>query len=174
MEEGMRKTILTILFVLVWAISFASAAPLKVGAKAPDFKLKDTTDKEFSLNAPEWKGKGLLFIAMTIEESKTNAAVSKEIAKADIVKGNKFAGAAIFFAPSAAASAALRDRQKTTGKIFLIDGNDIMAGLWGLQRNASNVVFLDKGRICRYLYKGKLSEAEFAKLIWTIKTYQAK
>lgn len=171
----MRKIILTILVVLIWAISSATAAPLKIGGKAPDFKLKDTTDKEFSLNVPGWKGKGLLFIAMTIEESKTNAAVSKEIAKdGGIIRGNKFAGAVIFFAPPDAAYAALRDRQKTTGKIYLIDKGDVMAGLWGLQRKTSNVVFLDKDRICRYFYKGKLSAAEIDKLIQTIKTYQAR
>ena len=171
----MKKNILLILFLLLWLLSSAIASPLQIGGKAPDFKLKDITGKEFSLNAPPWRGKVLLFIAMPIKESKTNAAVSEAIAKdAGIDRGNKLAGAAIFAAPSEAALTALKARQKQTGKIFLIDQDQAVTKLWGLSRGSSNVVFLDKTRVCRYIFPGKLSTAEIAKLVQTIKTYQAR
>ncbi len=170
----MKKIILIFLFVLFGTVSITTAAPLQVGVKASDFKLKDTTGKEFSLNAPEWKGKVLLFIAMTTDKSKMNAAVSEEIAKDTGLDKRSIAGAAIFAAPSATALAALKERQKKKGKIYLIDKDDLITKLWGLQAKSSNVVFLDKGGICRYIYKGKLSSAEISKLIQTIKTYQAK
>ncbi len=163
-----------ILLVLFGTVSMAAAAPLQGGVKAADFKLKDTTGKEFSLNAPEWKGKVLLFIAMTTDNSKMNAAVSEEIGKSAGIDKRNIAGAAIFAASSTAALAALKDRQKKKGKIYLIDKDDLITRLWGLQPKSSNVVFLDKGRVCRYIYKGKLSAAEISKLIQTIKTYQAK
>jgi predicted transcriptional regulator len=170
----MKKTFLLILLVLFGTVSITTAASLKVGVKAPDFKLKDTTSKEFSLNVPEWKGKNLLFIAMTIDNSRMNAAVSVEIAKDAGIERRNFAGTAIFAAPSADAFATLKDRQKEKRRIYLIDKDDLITRLWGLQPKSSNVVFLDKGRICRYIYKGKLSAAEIAKLIQTIKTYQSK
>ena len=78
-RTGMKKLILVILFVVFGTVSIAAAAPLQVGVKAADFKLKDTTGKEFSLNAPEWKGKVLLFVAMTVDKSKMNASVSEGI-----------------------------------------------------------------------------------------------
>ena len=170
----MKKTILMILLVLFGIVLIASAASLQLGVKAPDFKLKDTTGKEFSLTASEWKGKVLLFVAMTIDNSRMNAAVSEEMAKDAGLDKRNIAGAAIFAAPSAEAFAALKDRQKKKGKIYLIDKDDLITRLWGLQAKSSNVVFLDKGRICRYIYKGKLSAAEIAKLVQTIKTYQVK
>ena len=108
----MKKSILMILFVVFAAVSMATAAPLQVGVKAPDFKLKDTTGKEFSLNAPEWKGKVLLFHAMTTDKSKMNAAVSEEIGRDAGINKKTIAGAAIFAAPSAEAIEVLKDRQK--------------------------------------------------------------
>jgi predicted transcriptional regulator len=171
----MTKTIPMILLLFLLAVSTATAAPLQVGVKAPDFKLKDITGKEFSLNTPSWKGKGLLFIAMPIKESKTNAAVSEAIAKdAGIDRGTTLAGAAIFAAPPEAALTALKARQEQTGKIYLIDPKESVTKLWGLSRNVSNVVFLDKARVCRYLFPGKLSTAEITKLVQTIKTHQAR
>ena len=44
----MKKTVFALLLVLLWTVSTAVAAELKVGDKAPDFKLKDSTGKEYS------------------------------------------------------------------------------------------------------------------------------
>ncbi|MBU1256008.1 YtfJ family protein, partial [Patescibacteria group bacterium] len=43
-----------------------------------------------------------------------------------------------------------------------------------LQNDSSNVVIVDKERICRYIYKGKLPPEEVAKVIEIIKEYQVK
>lgn len=163
-----------ILFVLFGTVSIATAASLQVGVKAPHFKLKDTPGKEFSLNAPDWKGKVLLFIAMAMDKSKMNSAVSEEVGKDTGIDRKNMAGAAIFAAPSAAAIEVLKDRQNKKRRTYLIDKDDLITKLWGLQPISSNVVFLDKGMICRYIYKGKLSTTEIAKLVQTIKTYRVK
>jgi predicted transcriptional regulator len=170
----MKKTIFMILFVLFGTVSNVTSSPLQVGNKVPDFKLKDTTGKEFSLNAPEWKGKVLLLMGMTTDKSKMNAAVSEEIGKDAGIDKRKLAGAAIFAAPSAEAIEVLKDRQNKKRRIYLIDKDDLITKLWGLQPKSSNVVFLDKGRVCRYIYEGKLSAAEITKLVQAIKTYQVK
>ncbi|MGA3084294.1 MAG: hypothetical protein ABSE95_05815 [Thermodesulfobacteriota bacterium] len=130
----MKKIILLILFVLFGTVSIATTASLQVGHKASDFKLKDTTGKEFSLNAPEWKGKVLLFIAMTTDNSKMNAAVSEEVGKDTGIYKRNIAGAA----PSGAAFTTLKDRQKKKGKIYLIDKDDLITRRWGLQPKSSN------------------------------------
>jgi predicted transcriptional regulator len=174
-EERMKKTILVILFVLLWAVSSATAAPLKVGDKAPDFKLKDTLGKEWSLAAPEWKGKVILFNCMPTDEFKTNAAVSEGIAKDDgIDKVNKYVGSAIISAPSAVAKAPLRNAQRKMGKVFLMDNDDVVLKSWGLTAGKSTIVVLDKDRVCRYINVGKVPDEKVPDLLKLIKSLQPK
>jgi predicted transcriptional regulator len=170
----MRKGVMGILACLLWTVSTAGAATMQVGAKAPDFKMKDITGKTFSLQTPAWKGKMLLFMAMPVREAKTNAAVSEAIGQAGGIDRSRLAGAAIFFTPSQEALSVLRDRQKETGKTYLIDSDGTVVNLWGLQPGASNVIVLDKAGVCRYTASGKLSRPEIAKLMEVIKKYQAR
>ena len=53
----MKKTVFALLLVLLWTVSAAVAAELKVGDKASDFKLKDSTGKEYSLDHPQFKAR---------------------------------------------------------------------------------------------------------------------
>ena len=53
----MKKTVVMLLLALLWTASAAVAAELKVGDKAPDFKLKDSTGKEYSLASADFEGK---------------------------------------------------------------------------------------------------------------------
>jgi predicted transcriptional regulator len=58
--------------------------------------------------------------------------------------------------------------------IFLLDPDYALLNSWGLTNKVSNVIVLDKQRICRYIYKGKLPKAEIDKLLNVIREYQAK
>jgi predicted transcriptional regulator len=170
----MKRIAWIILLLSFYAPLVAEAASLQVGAKAPDFNLKDIAGRSFSLNSPLWKGKVLLFVAMPITEAKTNAAVSETIAKEGGVDRTKLGGAAIFAAPSEDALKILKARQKETGKIYLIDSNESVTKFWGLKKGASNVILLDKGRVCLFLFSGKLPGPEIARLVEVIKKYQAR
>jgi predicted transcriptional regulator len=57
---------------------------------------------------------------------------------------------------------------------ILLDYYYTILNLWGLKNDSSDVVVLDKDRICRYIYKGNLPAEEVAKLLKVIKEYQAK
>jgi predicted transcriptional regulator len=46
--------------------------------------------------------------------------------------------------------------------------------LWGLQNDSSNLVVLDKERVCRYLHKGQIPSSEIPRIIALIKEYQGK
>jgi predicted transcriptional regulator len=170
----MKRPVWIMLLILFCTPLAAKSAPLQVGAKAPDVNLKDITGQSFSLTSSPWKGKVLLFVAMPITEAKTNAAVSETIAKEGGIDRTKLAGAAIFAAPPEDALKILKTRQKETKKIYLIDTNDRVTNLWGLKRGSSNVVLLDKGRVCRFLYSGKLPGVEITRLIQAIKKYQVQ
>jgi predicted transcriptional regulator len=171
----MKKTIFVILSVLLWTVSSATAAPLKIGDKAPDFKLKDTLKKEWTLADPAWKGKVLLFNCMPTDEFKTNAAVSEAIYKdKEIDQVNKYAGSAIISAPSAVAVAPLRNAQRKMKKVFLMDNDDAVLKSWGFKPGVSTIVILDKDRICRYINSGKVPVEKVPELMKILKTYQAK
>ncbi|MBU1184206.1 MAG: hypothetical protein KJ663_03415, partial [Proteobacteria bacterium] len=53
----MKKTVAFVLLGLLWTVSAAVAAELKVGNKVPDFKLKDSTGTEYSLASPDFEGR---------------------------------------------------------------------------------------------------------------------
>ncbi|MBN1663331.1 MAG: hypothetical protein JW943_07015 [Deltaproteobacteria bacterium] len=171
----MKKTILMILFVLLWTVSIAAAAPLKVGDKATDFKVTDTLKKEWSLTAPEWKGKVIMFNAMPLDEIKTNLGISEVIAKDnEIDKVNKYVGAAIFSKPPKMYLAQLRNAQRKFKKVYLLDYDDVVLKQWGLTPGVSTMIVLDKDRICRYIHPGKVPNDKIPELIKLIKTLQAK
>jgi predicted transcriptional regulator len=171
----MQKTILMILIVLLWAFSSATAAPLKVGDKVPDFKLKDALGKEWSLAAKEWKKKVIMFNAQPTDKYKTNLAISEAVTKdTGIDKVNKYVGAAIFSSPSALAKAPLRNAQRKYKKVFLIDNDDIVLKLWGLKAGVSTMIVLDKDRVCRYIHPGKVPTEEIPELLNLIKILQER
>jgi predicted transcriptional regulator len=149
--------------------------PLTVGVIAKDFKLKDTLGNELTLASPEWKGKVIMFIAMPLDELKTNAAISEAIAKDDSIgKADTYAGSAIFSKPPAVYKAQLRAAQRKTGKFYLMDNDDAVLKLWGLKEKTSTVIVLDKQRVCRYINAGKVPDEKIPDLLKLIKTLQAK
>jgi len=68
----MKKTVFLVLLVLLWTASVCLAAEMKVGDKAADFKLKDSTGKEYTLEDPRFKGKVLYIAYVDPDEKDTN------------------------------------------------------------------------------------------------------
>jgi len=76
--------------------------------------------------------------------------------------------------PNFIIKASIKSKQEKTGAIILLDYDYAILNLWGLKNDSSEVVVLDKERVCRYIYHGKLPADELAKMIQTIKEYQVK
>jgi predicted transcriptional regulator len=53
-----------------------------------------------------------------------------------------------------------------------LDLDYTILNLWGVKNDSSDVVVLDKERICRYLCNGKLPQDEVTKMIGVIKEYR--
>ena len=77
----MKKTVFVALIALLWTFSVAAAAELKVGDKAADFQLKDSTGKEYSLDHPQFKGKVLYIAYVDPDEKDTNNHVEDALKK---------------------------------------------------------------------------------------------
>jgi predicted transcriptional regulator len=179
LEETMKNLIIGVLLVLLWS-TFAVAADLKVGEKAPDFRLGDSLGKEYTLNSPELKGRVLYFNYSDPSSKDMNKHVDDAL-KSDpgLDRKKSYVGLGIAnmkasLLPDFAIARVIKSKQQETGATILLDDNYIVLNSWGLKNKVSNVVVLDKERICRYIYKGKLPKDEVEKLINKIKEYQVK
>ena len=178
----MKKAIVMLVVALLWSASAAFAAGLKVGEKAPDFKLKDSTGKEYSLDHPQFKGKVLYIAYVDPDEKDTNNHVEDALKKEKDAGGldkTRYEGFGVVnlkasAMPNFLIKAAIKSKQKKTGAIILLDYEQAILKSWGLKDDSSEIVILDKERICRFISSGKLPQDELAKMINIIKEYQAK
>ncbi len=176
----MKKTVFTLLLVLLWTVSSAVAAELKVGDKAPDFNLKDATGKEFSLDSPDFKGRVMSIFYVDPDEKDMNSHVEDVLLKDPGLdrkvsyKGLGITNLKASALPNFIIKGIIKSKQEKTGAIILLDYDYTILNLWGLKNDSSNLVILDKDRICRYIYKEKLPPEELTKMIGIIKEYQVK
>lgn len=178
----MKKAVVMMLFALVWTVSVAGAAELKVGDKAPDFKLKDSTGKEYTLEDPRFKGKVLYVAYVDPDEKDTNNHVEDTLKRerdSGALDKARYEGFGIVNLkasnlPNFLIKSSIKSKQEKTGAVILLDYDYTILNLWGVKNDSSDVVILDKERICRYVYNGKLPPEELAKMIQTIKEYQVK
>jgi len=175
-----KKIILSAFLVLVWCAFPLWAAELKIGEKAPDFSLKDSQGKLYSLNSDEFQGRVLSIFYVDPDEKDLNNHVEDALIQdkgLDRVKSYKSFGITNLKAsnmPNFIIKSVIKSKQEKTGAIILLDYDYTILNLWGLKNDSSDLVVLDKDRICRYIYKGKLPPEEVVKAINIIKEYQVK
>ena len=175
----MKKLLLCVVLALLWN-GTAAAAELKVGDRAPDFRLKDSLGKEYTLASSELKGRVLYFNYSDPGSKDMNKHVDDAL-KADpgLDRKKSYTGLGIAnmkasLLPDFAIARVIKSKQQETGATILLDDNYIILNSWGLKNKVSNLVVLDKDRVCRFIYKGKLPAADVEKLINIIKEYQSK
>ena len=178
----MKKIVFALLIVLLWTVSSSMAAELKVGDKASDFNLKDPTGKEYSLDHPQFKGKVLYIAYVDPDEKDLNNHVEDALKKEREAGGldkTRYEGFGIANLkstnlPNFIIKPMIKSKQEKTGAITLLDYDFTINNLWGLKNDTYGGIVLDKERICRYVYNGKLSQDELTKMIQIIKEYQVK
>jgi predicted transcriptional regulator len=165
------------LFLLMFAFVFAFSQRVKldVGVKAPDWKLTDANGKEFSLSS--WPGKVLQINYVDPDVSDLNDPFNDAVKKAkDIdkrINGDTFKGFGIVDCESTwkpnflirSIAGAKAEKYETT---ILFDYDAVLQGLWGMPADNYTVVILDKNRVCRAVYKGKVPDQEIEKIIQLI------
>lgn len=180
----MKKVIFAVLFILLCGSFLSYAAELKVGDKVGDFKLSAAlNDNEYSLSSPEFAGKTVYIVYASTSSADDNDHVSEALnADKDVqrLKGEKkYVGLGIANqkdspVPNFIIKQVAKSKQKKTGAIILLDYDQAILNAWGLKDNASDIVILDKERICRFISSDKLPQDELVKMINIIKEYQAK
>jgi len=178
----MKKVLFVVLTLIFSVVSLAGAQSLKVGDAAPDFKLKDAKGKEFTLGVPEFAGRALLIMYVDPDEKDLNVHVEDALIK-EREAGNLSTTAFRSFGitnlkdtlkPNFLIKQIIKSKQEKTGAIILLDADHTLLNLWGLKRDSSDVILLDKNRVCQFIHRGKVPPEEVTKVIALIKEFQAK
>lgn len=172
----MKKLILLSVFISFTMIAaFSQATKLAVGMKAPDWVFTDADKKEFSMKS--WEGKVLQVNYVDPDESELNEPFNEAVNKAvDVDKRfsrQNYQGFGIVDCKSTwkpngliRSIAGKKARKFKTTILFDYDGK--LQDLWGMPKDGYTIVILDKNRICRALYTGKIPQPEFEKAVQLI------
>ena len=178
----MKKTLMAVLLVLLWTVSAAMAADLKVGDPAGGFKLKDPTGKEFALDAAPYAGKVVIVFYADPGSKDLNNELQKALTSAreggKIDKKN-YEGLGVVnlrdsIIPNWMLNRIIKSKQEETKAVILLDPAYSVLNLWGLTKKTSNIILLDKKRVCRYIQKGKVPSADVGKVVGLVQEYQVK
>jgi len=172
----MKKLIFTLLFTLIVMTSLvAQTGKLEVGMKAPEWMFTDANKKEFTMNS--WAGKVIQVNYVDPDEQDMNEPYNEVVDKA--VKVDKridsvyFKGIGIVdckstWKPNGLIRMIAGKKAKKYKTTILFDYKGTLQELWGMPKDSYSVVILDKNRICRAIYKGKIPESENEKIIQNI------
>lgn len=170
----MKKILTTVLFSL-FVITILSGQKLAVGTKAPAWMFTDADRKEFTMDT--WAGKVLQVNYVDPDESELNEPFNEAVNKAvdvdkrisrDHFKGFGIVDTKSTWKPNGLIRAIAGKKAKKFDTTILFDYDGELQNSWGLPKDSYSVVILDKNRIVRALYTGKIPEADNEKIIQLI------
>jgi predicted transcriptional regulator len=170
----MKKTIISLVFSLfaMTGIFGQQNVSLAVGIKAPDWMFTDADKKEFTLNS--WPGKVLQINYVDPDESDLNDAFNDAVKKAtdvdktiskDLFKGFGIVDCKSTWKPNGLIRMIAGNKAKKYDTTILFDYKAVLQAEWGLPKDNYTVVILDKNRVCRYIFKGHIPEADNQKIV---------
>jgi predicted transcriptional regulator len=172
----MKKLIFTtFFFLLLLPASTAQTGKLEVGMKAPEWVFTDADKKEFTMDS--WPGKVLQINYVDPDESDLNDPFNDAIDKATdvdkIINKEYFKGFGIVdckstWKPNSLIRMIAGNKAKKYDTTILFDYKAILQEKWGLPRDSYSVIIVDKNRICRAIYTGKIPESENQKIVQLI------
>ena len=174
---GMKKMIFTVLLASLTIISIygQTGTALEVGMKAPEWMFPDADKNEFTMDT--WAGKVLQINYVDPDESDLNDPYNDAIDKAadidkrinrDSFKGFGIVDCKSTWKPNGLIRMIAGRKAKKYDTTILFDYDGELQNLWGLPKDSYSVIIMDKNRICRAIYKGKIDEAENEKIIQLI------
>jgi predicted transcriptional regulator len=172
----MKKLTLSILVAIVaMTCGFGQSGKLEIGKKAPDWMFTDADKKVFTMNA--WAGRVLQVNYVDPDEENMNEPYNEAVDKA--VKTDKRIDSTLFkgigivdckstWKPNYLIRIIAGNKAKKYKTVILFDYDATLQKLWGLPSDSYSIAILDRDRICRALYKGKVPDNEIEKTIQLI------
>jgi predicted transcriptional regulator len=170
----MKKMILPVLFFfLIIPNAFSQGnVKLEVGAKAPEWMFQDADKNDFTMNS--WAGKVIQVNYVDPDVSDLNDTFNDAINKAvdidkrisrDYFKGFGVVDCKSTWKPNGLIRLIAGKKAKKYNTTILFDYDATLQKIWGLPKDNYSVVILDKNRICRAIYTGKIPDSEIEKNI---------
>jgi len=169
----MKKLICTIFFSFLSVMFLlAQAGKLEVGMKAPDWTFTDSQKQEFTMSS--WPGKVLQINYVDPDESDLNDPFNDAIDKATDVdktidkeyfKGFGIVDCKSTWKPNGLIRMIAGNKAKKYDTTILFDYKGVLQDSWGLPRDSYSIIIVDKNRMVRALYSGKIPESENQKII---------
>ncbi|MDQ1332006.1 MAG: uncharacterized protein QG576_40 [Bacteroidota bacterium] len=174
---SMKKMTFTFLFASLAMISVygQTGTKLEVGMKAPEWTFPDADKKEFTMNS--WPGKVLQINYVDPDESDLNDPFNDAIDKAtdvdkiinkDFFKGFGIVDTKSTWKPNGLIRMIAGNKAKKYDTTILFDYDGKLLKEWGLPKDSYSVVIVDKNRVVRAVYTGKIPETENEKIIQLI------
>ncbi len=169
------KKMIIILVISIFTVPgiFAQGnVKLAVGVKAPDWMFTDSEKKEFTMNS--WAGKVMQINYVDPDESELNEPFNEAVNKAvdvdkritrDLFKGIGIVDCKSTWKPNGLIRMIAGNKAKKFNTTILFDYDAKLQELWGMPQDNYTVVIVDKNRICRALYVGKIPESDNEKII---------
>ena len=167
----MRRRVLPLMITLLFVASTAIAGQLEVGSQASDWTFADADKKEFTMDS--WAGKVLLINYVDPDKSDLNEHFTDAMKKAkdagrlkaETYKGIGIADCAATWKPDFAIRAIAGRKAKKYNTTILFDYDARLREAWGLQKDTSHIVLLDKNREVAAIVRGKVPEDQVDKLV---------
>jgi len=173
----MKKMIITlVLSLFVLPVVFGQQnVKLAVGVKAPDWMFTDADKKEFTMES--FAGKVLQVNYVDPDESELNEPFNEAVNKAidvdkrlsrDNFKGFGIVDCKSTWKPNGLIRSIAGKKAKKFGTTILFDYDGTLQAKWGMPEDNYTIAILDKNRVCRALFVGKIAEADNEKIIQQI------
>jgi predicted transcriptional regulator len=172
--KKMFLTLLTVMVILSWTDAYGQLK-IEVGKKVPDWAFQDADKKEFTMNS--WAGKVLQINYVDPDESDLNDAYNDYLNKAvdvdkridrEAFKGFGVVDCKSTWKPNGLIRVIAGNKAKKYDTTILFDYDGVLQNSWGMPKDNYSVVIVDKNRICRAIYTGKIAESEFEKIVQLI------
>jgi len=163
----MKKLLFTLLLAALILPFAAAQGKLEVGQKAPEWVLTDASKQEFTMNS--WPGKVLQINYVDPDNDDLNDPFNDAIDKAvdidKIIDKNAFKGFGIVDLqstklPDGLVRAIAGRKAKKYDTTILFDYKGLLHEKWGMPMDSYTIVIVDKNRIVRGVYKGKIADGD--------------
>ena len=176
----MKKIILLLVASMFLIGTPVLAGELEVGKKASGWSFKDSNKKEFTMES--WEGKVLSINYVDPDESDLNEHFNDALKKAkddgrlnsENFKGIGIVDCAATWKPNFAIRSIAGKKAKKFKTVILFDYKATLRTAWGLKKDTSNIIILDKKRVCQAIVRGRVADDQVETLVQLVEDLQSK
>ena len=164
--------LIVLFFLIISPCVIAQKIDIQIGTKATEWEFLDADKNPFTMDT--WKGKVLQINYVDPDESDFNDEFNDlikisidvdSIISRDDFKGFGIVDCASTWKPDFLIRAIAGKKAKKFETTILFDYDAILRNQWNLAKDSYNVIILDKNKICRAIYRGKITTSENQEII---------